>query len=127
MSAFAADACAIIAFYGKPQAMGRDGLAAMRNGDVLVAPITVREIARKVAIGKLPRLPTSGQTLATFLRVEGFAPLDFTWVDAEAAVTLPAHHSDPMDRMLIATALRCGLPVLTCDPVFSAYGVQTVW
>lgn len=32
-----------------------------------------------------------------------------------------------MDRMLIATALRCGLPVLTCDPIFPAYGVETVW
>lgn len=78
MSALAADACAIIVFYGKPQAMGRDSLAAMHNGDVLVAPITVWEIAHKIAMGKLPPLPTRGQTLAAFLRVEGFAPLDFT-------------------------------------------------
>ncbi len=127
MSTFAADACAIIAFYGKPQAMGPDSLAAMRNGEVLVAPITIWEIARKIAIGKLPPLPTSGRTLAAFLRIEGFASLDFTWADAETAAMLPAHHSDPMDRMLIATALRCGLPVLTCDPIFAAYGVQAVW
>jgi PIN domain nuclease of toxin-antitoxin system len=107
MSAFAADACAIIAFYGQPQALGRDGLAAMRDGEVLVIPVTVWEIARKVAIGKLRPLPTRGQSLAVFLRAEGFTSLDFTWTDAEAAATLPAHHSDPMDRMLIATAIRC--------------------
>ena len=50
-----------------------------------------------------------------------------TWEDAEAANDLPGHHRDPMDRMLIATALRSDLTVITTDRIFESYGVRTVW
>jgi PIN domain nuclease of toxin-antitoxin system len=41
--------------------------------------------------------------------------------------SLPHHHSDPFDRMLIAQAMEENLPVLTCDPQFAAYGIETIW
>jgi PIN domain nuclease of toxin-antitoxin system len=53
------------------------------------------------------------------------APL--LWADAEAANALPPHHRDPIDRMLIATALRLDLAITTNDTVFPTYGVRTVW
>jgi PIN domain nuclease of toxin-antitoxin system len=37
------------------------------------------------------------------------------------------HHRDPTERMLIATALRLDLAIITNDTVFPAYGVRTVW
>jgi PIN domain nuclease of toxin-antitoxin system len=37
------------------------------------------------------------------------------------------HHKDPMDRMLIATALDRGLTIITEDEVFARYGVTTIW
>lgn len=39
---------------------------------------------------------------------------------------LPAHHRDPFDRLLIATAQVEAVPVLTADPVFSRYGVDVL-
>lgn len=54
-----------------------------------------------------------------------FLPID---VDhARAAGSLPLHHRDPFDRMLIAQALAEGLTVATTDSSFGAYGVATVW
>ena len=41
--------------------------------------------------------------------------------------TLPAHHVDPFDRLLVAQALEEKLPIATADPVFSKYGVKRIW
>jgi PIN domain nuclease of toxin-antitoxin system len=45
---------------------------------------------------------------------------------ALATATLPWHHKDPFDRMLIAQALSEGLPVATADRAFQAYGLMVV-
>ena len=41
--------------------------------------------------------------------------------------SLPAHHRDPFDRMLVAQALEEGLTVMTRDPAFDDYRVPTAW
>ena len=40
---------------------------------------------------------------------------------------LPLHHKDPFDRLLIAQSLVEGLPVISNDKAFDAYGVERVW
>ena len=41
--------------------------------------------------------------------------------------SLPHHHSDPFDRLLIAQAVAESLPILTGDKVFKEYGVKIIW
>jgi len=41
--------------------------------------------------------------------------------------TLPDHHRDPFDRMLVAQAQLENLPILSADPQISLYAVETVW
>ena len=41
--------------------------------------------------------------------------------------TLPFHHRDPFDRLLVAQALEEDLAVVTADPVFAKYGVNRIW
>ena len=123
--AYVADACALIAFFA--DAAPPRATAAMRADAVAVSPITVWELTRKAALGKLPPLPRSEGSFAGYLEAEGFLPLPLTWLDTEAANTLPQHHKDPMDRMLIAQALRRGMTIITDDGVFAAYGVKTLW
>ena len=41
--------------------------------------------------------------------------------------SLPRHHGDPFDRLLIAQALEEKLPVVTADPIFRDYGVKRIW
>ncbi len=43
------------------------------------------------------------------------------------AESLPLHHRDPFDRMLIAQAMTESLTLLTVDEQFAQYDVQTVW
>ncbi len=127
---FLADACALIVFHGyHGQTMSDAGKAAMSHGDVFVSPMTVWEISRKVALGKLarPEPPGFNGSLAEWLRQTGYRVMPLSWDDCELANTLPMHHKDPMDRMLIATALERAMTVVTDDDVFAKYGVLTIW
>jgi PIN domain nuclease of toxin-antitoxin system len=45
----------------------------------------------------------------------------------EQLTTLPFHHRDPFDRLITAQALAEGLPVVSVDSQFDAYGVKRVW
>jgi PIN domain nuclease of toxin-antitoxin system len=65
--------------------------------------------------------------LSDWLRHAGYRALPLTWDACERANGLPMHHKDPMDRMLIATALDRGLTVVTDDEIFANYGVTTIW
>lgn len=99
----------------------------MQEAEIRVSPITIWEISRKIAIGKL-RAPSSGWTsIPDLLRHYGFLAQSLEWEDAEAANRLPLHHRDPMDRMLIATALRADMTIISNDAVFASYGVRTIW
>jgi PIN domain nuclease of toxin-antitoxin system len=125
-----ADACALIVFHGYAgQSMSSAGKAAISTGDVFVSPITVWEISRKIALGKLPRPAPPGfnGTLSEWLHHAGYRTLPLTWDTCERANGLPMLHKDPMDRMLIAAALDRSLTVITEDEVFARYGVATVW
>jgi PIN domain nuclease of toxin-antitoxin system len=37
------------------------------------------------------------------------------------------NHRDPFDRLLIAQAIALGCPLLSADPLFSAYPVECIW
>jgi PIN domain nuclease of toxin-antitoxin system len=41
--------------------------------------------------------------------------------------TLPFHHRDPFDRLLIAQALAEGIAIVGADAVFDRYGVERIW
>jgi PIN domain nuclease of toxin-antitoxin system len=127
---FIADACALIVFHGySGQTMTEAGKAAIGSGDVLVCPITVWEISRKMALGKLerPAPPGYNGSLSDWLRDVGYRVMPLTWDMCEQANLLPGHHKDPMDRMLIAAALQRDLTVITDDEIFGRYGVRTLW
>jgi PIN domain nuclease of toxin-antitoxin system len=125
-----ADACALIVFHGYGgETMSEAGKAAMMADDVFVSPITVWEIARKVALGKLerPAPPGFNGSLSEWLRQAGYRILPMTWDACERANGLPMHHKDPMDRMLIAAALDRSMTIVTDDTEFARYGVATMW
>jgi PIN domain nuclease of toxin-antitoxin system len=127
---YLADACALIMFHGGGgKTMTPSGLDAMAEGNVFVSPITVWEITRKTALGKLPSPTPPGYPLGLtgWLHEAGYRMLPLTWHDGEGANALPDLHKDPMDRILIATAIRQNLTIITRDRIFADYGIATVW
>ncbi|MFI5308668.1 MAG: type II toxin-antitoxin system VapC family toxin [Polyangiales bacterium] len=53
--------------------------------------------------------------------------LDISKDHAIRTATLPWHHRDPFDRLMVAQALEDDLTVLGRDAHFDAYGVRRVW
>jgi len=53
--------------------------------------------------------------------------LDITLAHAFRVYSLPPHHRDPFDRMLVAQAQVEGLRILTSDPLVRRYEIETVW
>jgi PIN domain nuclease of toxin-antitoxin system len=88
---------------------------------VAVSAASAWEISIRRALGKL-RMKGS---IADHVEAAGFEPLPIALAHAERAGSLPEHHRDPFDRMLIAQAQIEGLTIVTRDAVFDAYDVPT--
>lgn len=53
--------------------------------------------------------------------------LDYPAAASQLAASLPQHHLDPVDRMLIAHAMSIDVPIVTADRTVRAYPVRTIW
>ncbi len=87
--------------------------------ELIVSAATIWEAKIKEVKGKL-EVPMD---LVSAARERGVSELAITWPHAVEAASLPRHHTDPFDRMLIAQAQIEGLTLVTRDAVFEKYGV----
>lgn len=99
------------------------------GGEIVVSTISGWEIAMLVQREKLILSMEVGAWLATVARIDGvrFLPVD---VDiAVKSVELPGEfHKDPADRMIVATARRLAVPLVTRDEKIRGYAhVKTIW
>jgi PIN domain nuclease of toxin-antitoxin system len=88
---------------------------------VWISAATVWEIAIKHSLGRGDMPISGGQALAYF-RESGYRLLPVEAEHAAAVESLPPHHSDPFDRLLIAQARYEPLRLLTCNPALAQYG-----
>jgi len=91
-------------------------------GDVYVSAASAWEIVIKAALGKLRTTRRPQDAVAE----GGFRELPVTFEHAEAVGALPAHHNDPFDRLILAVAAIEGLPIVTSDSKFEAYGATLI-
>jgi PIN domain nuclease of toxin-antitoxin system len=85
------------------------------------------EIATKHAIGKLP-LPESPEALLERAMAElGAVELSITTRHALLSASLPHHHRDPFDRLLVAQAMLEDATLVTADRLLSPYAVKLLW
>jgi PIN domain nuclease of toxin-antitoxin system len=94
---------------------------------VYVSSASVREIASKQRLGKLPELAVSVAEIPELILQCRFMPLPISDRHAAAVALLPAHHRDPFDHMLIAQAQSEKLVLVSRDPRLAAYGVKLRW
>ena len=97
------------------------------GNEKLVSPASYWEIAIKISLNKY----TLSQPYETFMQ-KGIAENGFTILPIElqhtvALTTLPFHHRDPFDRLIIAQALVEQIPVISGDAAFAEYPVTCIW
>lgn len=101
-------------------ALGARCARALRHADeVRFSPVTPWELGIKRALGKLD-FPDG---MADALDGGGIVELPITSAHAELAASLPPHHRDPFDRMLVAQAQLAELTLVTADETIQPYDV----
>jgi PIN domain nuclease of toxin-antitoxin system len=89
--------------------------------------ISLWEFAIKIKTGKLNALGSSVAYLRDEMENYSMQLLPIRYEHILALETLPAHHSDPFDRLLIAQAIAESLPILTRDEKFRLYPIKVIW
>ena len=54
-------------------------------------------------------------------------PLEISFNAAITAATLPLHHRDPFDRLLIAVSMYKKIAILSKDHMMTRYNIQAIW
>jgi PIN domain nuclease of toxin-antitoxin system len=118
------DTHALLWWLADPKLLSEDARRAIGDGKntVYVSAAVAWEIAIKRALGKLD----APEDLLAAMAANRFLPLPVTIPHALAVATLPDHHRDPFDRLLIAQALHEGFKLVSRDPHVARYGVPCI-
>ena len=92
--------------------------------ELLFSAASAWEIAIKYALGKVRLLDAPSLLIPGLMTKTGVTPLAVLHRHALHVATLPAHHRDPFDRLLVAQAQLERVPILTADRSFSRYEVE---
>ena len=90
------------------------------QSEIFLSAASIWEIAIKHGLGR-GNMPISGREAAEYFGQAGYVPLEISTQHAVYVETLPPHHADPFDRMLVAQALSEPMRLLTHDKQLSAY------
>lgn len=85
------------------------------------------EVAIKLSLGKLKLPAPFADIFPRQLELNGFALLPLTPAHCARLLTLPFHHRDPFDRVLLAQAKSERMTLVTNDGQFGAYGIPLLW
>jgi PIN domain nuclease of toxin-antitoxin system len=97
------------------------------NNEKLVSIASIWEMAIKHSIGRLnfslPFIEFVGQQLT----VSNIGLREINLQHIEVVASLPLHHRDPFDRLIIAQSMAEQIPVLSRDAFFDACAIARVW
>lgn len=103
--------------------LGGNARALIRDAaTVYVSAASAWEIIIKTALGKLRTTRRPSQVVID----AAFAELPITFEHTEGVSTLPPHHADPFDRLIVAVARVEGLTIVSSDRQLALYDVPVV-
>jgi PIN domain nuclease of toxin-antitoxin system len=85
------------------------------------------EMAIKVSTGKLTLSAPFDVLITDQLGLNGIETLGIEVAHTSVVSTLPFHHRDPFDRLLVAQAIIEGMPIISVDAAFDSYAVKRLW
>jgi PIN domain nuclease of toxin-antitoxin system len=115
-------------FAGSPQLSARArSVIEDPSTEPLLSMASLWEMAIKISLGKL----SIGAQFATFITAQvqrnGIGLLGVTLDHTAHIISLPFHHRDPFDRLLVAQAVVEQLPIVSADSILSSYPVTRIW
>jgi PIN domain nuclease of toxin-antitoxin system len=108
--------------------LSQKGKALLEADNALLLSIaSLWEIAIKLRLGKLTVAVPIEVLMTQQFTQNDIELLPITVAPLLVVSTLPLHHRDPFDRLLIAQAMVEQMPIVSADPAFDAYPVQRLW
>ena len=102
-------------------------IIAASSNQIFLSAASAWEIAIKTALGRLMIAADPEEFVPEQMRMNGFEPMPIDLRHALQVGSLPAHHGDPFDRILIAQAAVEECTILSADPEIRRYSVRVAW
>lgn len=93
----------------------------------LISPASYWELAIKISLGNYVLTESYDDFIQHAILDNGFLVLPVEPRHTGALITLPHHHKDPFDRLLVAQALVEGIPLVSVDPDLDKYLITRLW
>jgi PIN domain nuclease of toxin-antitoxin system len=93
----------------------------------LISLASVWEMGIKQSKGKLTLSLPLEDYIKEKIKLEDFELLPIQLNHLGVISTLPFHHNDPFDRLLIAQAMTENIPILSRDSAFNNYHLNRIW
>jgi len=97
------------------------------DNELLLSTGTIWEIAIKVGLNKLTLAEPYEDFMNRAIADNDLTVLETSVRHAAVLTTLPFHHRDPFDRMIIAQAIAEEIAIVSSDAAFDAYPVTRLW
>ena len=116
-------------WFAQPSHLNRAAIEALSDetNELWLSAASVWEMGIKVALGKLPLPEPLDSYLPSRMAQLRVQSLDIRAAHALRAASLPLHHRDPFDRMLISQAQVERMTVATSDSQFKFYELPLLW
>jgi len=99
----------------------------MASSELWWSVVSLWEAIQKAQAGKLSLPLPAGPFLTGELSANHVRVLPVSLGHVLRVESLPLHHRDPFDRLLIAQSIEERWPIVTADPWFSRYPVDVIW
>jgi PIN domain nuclease of toxin-antitoxin system len=96
------------------------------DNEILVSIVSLWEIAIKTSLGKL-EISNDIPSMIKKIEMNGFTILPIFPEHTVCVSTLPFHHRDPFDRMLISQSITENIRIISKDGVFGEYDIDCFW
>ena len=97
------------------------------DNDILLSTASVWEMAIKHSINRLNFSMPFMEFIKQQIEVNRIEILEISFNHIEVVASLPLHHRDPFDRLIIAQSMAEQIPVLSVDGIFDAYAIARLW
>lgn len=97
------------------------------SNDVEISPASYWEIAIKIALKKYALPEPYEIFMEREIADNGFHVLSIEPKHTAVLTTLPMHHRDPFDRLIVAQAMVDAIPLVSADPQLDAYPIRRLW
>jgi len=97
------------------------------ENNLFLSLASIWEIAIKSSIGKLKIADPIESFIPAEMQENDIERLDVTFRHVVRVASLPFHHRDPFDRLLVCQVAEERLTLISADPMFDRYKIPRIW